>query len=138
MSKGKYLTQPINDSAFFSPSRAVVVAERCPTCGAVEFAFTKYPLGGPRLHHLATVSLSGAELTDKLMVKSLGGNDVINATGVTASVISFTADGGTGNDVLVGSAGNDTLLGGDGDDILIGGPGTDHLDGGIGHNVLVQ
>jgi hypothetical protein len=59
MSKGKYLTQPINDSAFFSPSRAVVVAERCPTCGAVEFAFTKYPLGGPRLHHLATVGLSG-------------------------------------------------------------------------------
>ena len=59
MSKGHYLTQPINDSAFFSPSRAVLVAERCPACGAVEFAFSRYPLGGRRLHTLATVSLSG-------------------------------------------------------------------------------
>lgn len=59
VSKGKYLDQPINDGAFFSPSRAVLVAERCPGCGAVEFAFTKYPLGGHRLRNLATVSLSG-------------------------------------------------------------------------------
>jgi hypothetical protein len=59
MSKGKYLTQSINDRAFFSPSSAVLVAERCLTCGAVEFAFTRYPLGGHRLHNLATVSLSG-------------------------------------------------------------------------------
>jgi len=59
MSKGKYLTQPINDSAYFSPSRAVLVAERCPTCGALEFGFTKYPLGGHSLHQLAMVSLSG-------------------------------------------------------------------------------
>jgi hypothetical protein len=59
MSKGKYLTQTINDSEFFSPSSAEVVAERCPGCGAVEFAFTKYPLGGRPFHNLATVNLSG-------------------------------------------------------------------------------
>jgi Ca2+-binding RTX toxin-like protein len=86
----------------------------------------------------ATVSLSGADVTDKLTVKSLGGNDVINATGLAAGFISFTADGGTGNDVLVGGAGDDTLLGGDGNDILIGGAGTDLLSGGGGVNVVVQ
>jgi hypothetical protein len=59
MSKGEDLTQPINDSAFFSPSTAVLVAERCPGCGAVEFAFTKYPLGRRPLRDLATVDLSG-------------------------------------------------------------------------------
>jgi hypothetical protein len=37
----------------------VLVAERCPTCGAVEFAFSRYPLGRRRLHDLATVSLTG-------------------------------------------------------------------------------
>ena len=34
----------------------------------------------------------------------------------------LTADGGDGDDVLIGSAGEDILLGGAGDDVLIGGP----------------
>ena len=59
MANGKYLIQEINDSAFFAPSSAVLVAERCAGCGAVEFAFTKYPLGGHPLRNLVTVSLSG-------------------------------------------------------------------------------
>ena len=42
----------------------------------------------------------------------------------------LTANGGDGNDVLIGSAGNDMLTGGAGDDVLIGGPGQDILDGG--------
>ena len=50
----------------------------------------------------------------------------------------LTADGGDGDDVLIGSAGNDTLLGGAGDDVLIGGAGQDILDGGPGSNVLIQ
>ena len=50
----------------------------------------------------------------------------------------LTADGGDGDDVLIGSAGNDTLLGGAGDDVLIGGPGQDILDGGTGSNVVIQ
>jgi hypothetical protein len=54
-----YLSQQVGDSAFFSPSRAVLVAERRPGCGAVELAFTKYPLGGRPLHNLATVNLTG-------------------------------------------------------------------------------
>ena len=60
------MPQQVGDSAYFSPSRAVLVAERCPDCGAVEFALTKYPLAGPPLHNLATVNLTGK--TDHLVV----------------------------------------------------------------------
>ena len=48
------------------------------------------------------------------------------------------ANGGDGDDVLIGSAGDDILSGGDGDDVLIGGPGLDVLDGGAGDNVVIQ
>jgi hypothetical protein len=56
---GSYLDQPVNDSAFFAPSRAVLVGERCHGCGSVEFAFTKYPVGARPLHSLATVNMNG-------------------------------------------------------------------------------
>ena len=59
MSNGKYLTQPIDDNAYFAPSRAVLVAERCRECGAVEIGFAKYPFGRRPLWNLATVHLSG-------------------------------------------------------------------------------
>ena len=49
----------------------------------------------------------------------------------------LTANGGDGDDVLIGSPGNDTLSGGNGDDILIGNGGVDVLDGGPGNNVLL-
>ena len=50
----------------------------------------------------------------------------------------LVADGGDGDDILIGSAGNDTLKGGAGDDVLIGGGGVDVLDGGTGNNVVLQ
>jgi Ca2+-binding RTX toxin-like protein len=50
----------------------------------------------------------------------------------------FTANGGDGADVLIGSPGNDTLLGGAGDDVLIGNGGQDILDGGPGNNVVLN
>ena len=50
----------------------------------------------------------------------------------------LTANGGDGDDVLIGSPGNDTLTGGNGDDVLIGGGGQDILDGGPGNNVLLN
>jgi Ca2+-binding RTX toxin-like protein len=86
----------------------------------------------------ATVSITHAEPTDALTVDSLAGNDIVNAAQVQASAILFTADGGDGNDLLIGGAGNDTLLGGTGEDVLIGGRGTDLLDGGPGQDTLVQ
>ncbi|WP_439630410.1 calcium-binding protein [Gemmata sp.] len=84
----------------------------------------------------AQVNITGAETTDKLTVNALGGDDVIDASGMSASAIG--ADGGTGNDILIGGDGNDTLIGGAGDDVLVGGGGLDVLDGGAGDNVLIQ
>jgi Ca2+-binding RTX toxin-like protein len=87
----------------------------------------------------AQVNVTGADpVADRLTVNGLAGDDVVAASGLAAGAIQFTADGGDGNDVLIGSQGNDTLLGGAGDDVLIGGPGQDVLDGGPGNNILIQ
>ncbi len=87
----------------------------------------------------AQVNITGAEAAnDQLEINALAGDDVVAASGLSAGAIGLTADGGAGDDVLVGSAGNDVLLGGDGDDVLIGGLGQDILDGGSGNNVLIQ
>ena len=74
---------------------------------------------------------------DKLVINTLGGDDVVDASTLDASIV-FQADGGDGDDVLLGGAGVDTLLGGLGDDVLIGGAGLDILDGGVGSNVIFQ
>ncbi|MEM9979666.1 MAG: calcium-binding protein, partial [Cyanobacteria bacterium P01_D01_bin.2] len=57
------------------------------------------------------------------------GNDFLNASG---SFTPVTADGGEGNDILIGGAGDDILIGGNGADLLIGGAGNDILIGGNG------
>ena len=97
-----------------------------------------------------------------------GGDDHDNASysfapgPVVVSLVTGTATGAAGNDVLVrieslngtqfadtlvgnadgnllgGDAGDDTLLGGDGSDNIIGGPGNDSLDGGLGINDTVN
>jgi Ca2+-binding RTX toxin-like protein len=86
----------------------------------------------------AQVNITGSEAGDTLTVTSRAGDDAVNATALAAGTIQFTADGGEGNDILIGSDGDDTLLGGAGDDILIGGLGDDKLDGGAGSNLLFQ
>ena len=60
------------------------------------------------------------------------------ASGLSATAIGLTIDGGDGDNVLIGGDGNDILLGGVGDDVLLGGPGVDVLDGGPGDNILIQ
>ena len=85
------------------------------------------------------MNITGAEAAnDRLTVNALAGDDVVEAAGLAAGAIQLTADGGDGDDVLIGGAGNDTLLGGAGDDVLIGGPGNDILDGGPGNNIILQ
>lgn len=87
----------------------------------------------------ARVAVTGASsANDRLTVNALAGDDVVDGSSLTASAIRFTADGGAGDDVLLGGAGADTLLGGAGDDVLIGGPGADVLDGGTGDNVVID
>jgi Ca2+-binding RTX toxin-like protein len=75
---------------------------------------------------------------DTVKIAGLGGDDVIDASGLGANGPKLVLDGGDGADVLLGGAGNDTLLGGAGDDVLIGGGGQDVLDGGPGNNILIQ
>jgi Ca2+-binding RTX toxin-like protein len=86
----------------------------------------------------AVVSASGAVAgSDRVTVNALGDDDVVDATGLAADSALLTADGGEGDDVLLGGAGDDTLIGGPGDDVLIGGPGNDTIDGGVGDNVVL-
>jgi Ca2+-binding RTX toxin-like protein len=87
----------------------------------------------------AQVNITGSEAAnDRLTINALSGDDVVEASGLAAGAIQLTADGGFGDDILVGSDGADVLLGGDGDDVLIGGLGIDVLDGGAGSNVFIQ
>ena len=87
----------------------------------------------------ARTVIAGAEPNqDTLAINALAGDDVVDASGLSANVIRLSADGGDGDDVLIGSAGPDTLLGAAGDDTLLGGPGVDVLDGGAGDNVVIQ
>jgi Ca2+-binding RTX toxin-like protein len=85
------------------------------------------------------VNITGSEAAnDRVRTNMLAGDDVVEASGLAAGAIQLTADGGDGNDVLVGSDGNDVLLGGAGDDVLIGGAGVDVIDGGDGEDVEIQ
>ncbi len=87
----------------------------------------------------AQINITGAEAAnDRLTVNTFASDDVVEASGLAASAIQLTANGGADNDVLIGGDGNDVLLGGDGDDVLLGGPGLDILDGGAGDNVVIQ
>jgi Ca2+-binding RTX toxin-like protein len=46
----------------------------------------------------------------------LGGDDIIDASSMTAPTMQFILNGGDGNDMLHGSQGNDLLIGGSGSD----------------------
>jgi Ca2+-binding RTX toxin-like protein len=83
-----------------------------------------------------TVTISNFDSTDRIVINGLGGDDVIVASGLGAGIL-LTADGGDGNDILIGGQGVDTLLGGAGDDILLGGSSLNILDGGPGANVVI-
>jgi Ca2+-binding RTX toxin-like protein len=87
----------------------------------------------------ARIDVAGAATgSDRITVNALAGDDVVDASGLAANSALLTANGGDGDDVLIGGAGNDTLLGGAGDDVLIGGPGLDTLDGEDGGNIVIQ
>jgi Ca2+-binding RTX toxin-like protein len=71
---------------------------------------------------------------ENLVLNANGGNDSFNASaGVTLRI---TADGGDGDDLLLGGGGNDVLIGGAGNDALIGGDGNDTLNGGDGDDTV--
>ncbi|MEM7065084.1 MAG: calcium-binding protein [Cyanobacteria bacterium P01_B01_bin.77] len=72
--------------------------------------------------------LTGSEV-QSVVFSGGEGNDFLNASGTSTPV---TADGGDGDDILIGGAGDDILIGGDGADLLIGGAGNNVLIGGDG------
>jgi Ca2+-binding RTX toxin-like protein len=82
------------------------------------------------------VTIKNFDATDKIVINGLGGDDVIEATGLSG--MQLVANGGDGDDILIGSPGNDTLSGGAGDDILTGNGGQDILDGGPGNNLVFR
>jgi Ca2+-binding RTX toxin-like protein len=86
----------------------------------------------------AVINITGFEAgLDKLIINALDGDDVVEASGLDAGLV-FEADGGEGNDILIGGERADTLYGGNGDDVLLGGNGIDLLFGGTGDNVVIQ
>ena len=89
---------------------------------------------------LATqINITGFEAAnDRIVINTLAGDDVVEASGLGAGSIQLTANGGDGDDILVGGDGNDVLNGNAGDDVLIGGPGLDVLDGSPGDDVVIQ
>jgi Ca2+-binding RTX toxin-like protein len=86
----------------------------------------------------ADVTIRGFDANDRLVINGLGGDDVIDASGLPAGAIALTANGGDGDDVIIGGDGNDVLTGGAGDDVLLGGLGLDVLDPGAGDNIAIQ
>jgi Ca2+-binding RTX toxin-like protein len=103
----------------------------------------------------ARTTIAHAETRDKLVINGLDGADTIDSTAVPASGIRIQADGGAGDDVLLGGPGDDVFLGGvgadvvfagsgdnvalggSGDDLLRGEEGDDVLDGGPGDDILI-
>jgi Ca2+-binding RTX toxin-like protein len=85
-----------------------------------------------------SVNVIGFEATDNVRIQGLGGDDIVDASAVPAGGPQLVLDGGTGNDILLGSAGNDTIFGGDNDDVLLGNGGVDILNGDLGDNIIMQ
>jgi len=84
----------------------------------------------------ATLTLTGGETNDLLRIQGLGGDDVIDGSGLS-SLFTLTLDGGAGHDTLSGSPRADLLLGGDDADVLSGRQGNDLILAGAGDDTLV-
>jgi len=74
--------------------------------------------------------------SENLVLNMNGGDDSFSATGNLAALIKITADGGAGNDTILGSNGADLLLGGDGNDFVDGQQGNDVAFLGAGNDVF--
>ena len=85
----------------------------------------------------AKVRLTGtAAAGDRLEINGLAGIDTIDSTGLPPAEMQFRADGGAGDDVLLGGDGDDVLSGGDGADVVFAGSGDNVGFGGSGDDIL--
>jgi hypothetical protein len=71
-----------------------------------------------------------------LNVNAGAGDDEVRFVGLPLSDKTVTADGGAGNDTLIGSASNETLLGGAGNDFVDGNIGSDTIRLGAGNDTF--
>ena len=92
--------------------------------------------GGTVTGLAAQVKIAPAEARDKLTINGLDGADTIDSIAVPATGIRIQADGGLGDDVLLGGPGDDVAVGGDGADVLFTGGGDNVALGGRGDDVL--
>jgi Ca2+-binding RTX toxin-like protein len=110
---------------------------------AENFVAAIAPDGAPvKGSQLSGVTVVGGNFDDTILgaadnfdsLQGAGGNDLIDARLSRSSV----ADGGGGDDTLLGGAGSDWFKGGfgNGNDSLDGGAGNDNLDGGAGNDKL--
>ena len=67
----------------------------------------------------AEVTITDFDANDRIVINGRGGDDVINGDRDFRGM-QLTANGGDGDDILIGGAGNDMLNGEAGDDVLIG------------------
>src|SRR5258707_6946150 len=87
----------------------------------------------------AEVTISGADAgTDSLVVNGGLGDDVLDASNLTAGRVNLTLNGGDGNDTITGSGGNDLVVGGRGNDMALLGAGDDSFvwDPGDGSDIV--
>jgi len=73
---------------------------------------------------------------ENLLLNAHGGNDTLSCVGNLAALIQITADGGPGNDTLLGSNGADVLIGGDDNDFIDGNQGNDTVLLGAGNDTF--
>ena len=89
------------------------------------------PAGCPCSARYLVVGIVDAEpANDSLIVNASTGADLVSAAALASTSVLLTLNGGTGDDILVGSQGGDTITGGSGNDHIDGGNGNDTLDGG--------
>ena len=82
-----------------------------------------------------TITIDNA--ADTLNVELGANEDNLDLTGDAKANTALTADGGAGDDVIVGGDKDDTIKGGTGDDEIEGGKGADTLTGGAGADTFV-
>ncbi|AHE55184.1 hypothetical protein NX02_17550 [Sphingomonas sanxanigenens DSM 19645 = NX02] len=101
------------------------------------------PTGGGVVSYVDTI-YGGYTIANTVVIENANGgsgDDVILGNDVRNILIGNAGDdtlmGRAGDDILYGYAGNDVLEGGDGNDTLRGGLGNDTLDGGDGNDSLL-
>jgi hypothetical protein len=100
-----------------------------------------YPTGGQLSITIATAGRASetynfGAIIGGLIVRAQGGNDTVDARGVTNPDFPLEIYGGAGNDRLLGGYGNDWIFGEAGNDVIWGYYGDDVLDGGSGDDML--